>query len=104
MYSLEYIKKMNNQATRQAERENRQPYIARVNNDIDVRKAPKLGNYIPDGWERVNTYFVDNSGFGSEDEPALTFEQFLSKVKAEYGYGIGECGQFQIYIHEYRRI
>jgi len=103
MYSLKQIIAMNNNTTDRAENEGLEPYIAKYDRDENVRKCPKLGDYIPENWELVNTYFVDNSGFGSENEPALTFEQFLTKVRKDYGYGIGECGQFQIYINEYRR-
>lgn len=104
MYSLETIKSMNRKATREAKKEGLQVYVANINGDSGVRACKQLGDYIPEGWKLVNTYFVDNSGFGSADELALTFEQFLSKVKAGYGYGIGESGEFQVYINEYKRI
>lgn len=104
MFSLEIIKKMNDKATEKAEQYGFTPYIAKCNGDIAVRGCRRLGNSIPKGWKLVKTYFVDNSGFGSEGELALTFEQFLTKVKNGYGYAIGEVGQFQIYINEYKRI
>ena len=99
MYSLEQIKAMNNKASKKAKQTELQPYIARCNGDEQVSTCQRLGNYIPKGWKLVNTYFVDNSGLGSDNEPALSFKQFLGKVRAGYGYGIGEAGQVQIYIH-----
>jgi hypothetical protein len=105
MMSLEMIHQMNDEATNKAKKQLKRPYIARCDGDVDVRKAPFIGDYIPDGWRRTgNRFFVDNSGFGAPDEPALTFGQFLDRVKAGYGYALVECGQFQIYIDEYVQI
>ena len=103
MYSLEQIVAMNNEATKKAENEGLTPYIAKSNGDEGVRACKRLGDYIPKGWQKVNTYFVDSSGFGSESEPALTFGQFLTKVREGFGYAIGETGQFQLYIREYQK-
>ena len=104
MFSLEQIVAMNNKATKKAKKEGLQPYIAKYNSDEGVKACPRLGDYIPKGWKVVNTYFVDSSGFGAEDELALTFEQFLKKVKRGFGYALAECGQFQVYINEYKQV
>lgn len=103
MFDLETIKKMNDRATQKAEQNYFSPYIAKCNGDVNVRSCRKLGDFVPNGWQLVNTYFVDNSGFGASDELALTFEQFVNKVKQGYGYAIGKEGQFQVYINEYKR-
>ena len=103
MLSLEYIKAQNDKATLEARGQKLEPYIAKCDSDRQVKKCWRLGDYIPKGWKLVNTYFVDNSGLGTNDEPALSFGQFLSKVKKGYGYAIGDVGQFQIYINEYQR-
>lgn len=103
MYSLEYIVAMNNKATQKAQKNQKSPYIAKCDGDVNVKCCPLLGDFIPEGWQKVNEYFVDSSGFGREDEIALTFEQFLKKVKKDYGYTIGEVGQFQLYINEYKK-
>lgn len=56
------------------------------------------------GYELVEELFVDNSGFGTEDELALTQKQFEKRVKElleKYGVlysTITAAGQFQIYI------
>ena len=104
MYSGEIIKRMNREKTEEAENEGLTPYVATKNGDEGIRRATRLGDFLPQGWEEVNEFFVDSSGFGREGEGALTFEQFLTKVRKGYGYGIGECGQFQVYIKEYKRI
>jgi len=79
-------------------------YKAKVNEDEGIFKGVKvIGNDIPIGYELVETYFVDNSGFGAMDEPALQAGAFLKKVKAGYYYGITETGQFQIYIAKFRK-
>ena len=52
-------------------------------------------------FEEVNRFFVDSSGWGQENEPALTTDQFLEKVKAGRYYAIIEAGRFQVYVGEY---
>ena len=101
MLDLEQIVEMNKEAMEKAELENVQPYVAEVDGDIGVRSAPRIGDYIPAGWRPTKQYFVDSSGFGAPDERALTFNQFLTKVKRGCGYAICDTGQFQVYIQEF---
>lgn len=104
MYSLQQIISMNNNATQKAKKEKVNLYIATCNRDINIKSCPVIGDYIPKKWKLINSYFVDSSGFGREGEGALTFNQLLEKVKKGNGYGIGETGQFQLYIHEFEKI
>ena len=81
---------------------------------------PHLGDYVPDGWElltdedgREVSLFTDSTGLGAEDEPALTIPAMFREVARLYGkyrdsdkvlgFGIGEVGQFQLYINVYCR-
>ena len=75
-------------------------YKAKNDGDIGVRACPVIKKEVK-GYILKNEYFVDSSGFGQEGEGALTFNQFLGKVKAGLYYGIIEAGQFQVYIGEY---
>lgn len=102
MFSVEMIEPLNRKAARKAK--GKQPYIAKCNGDPNVFGCPNFGNYRPKGWQLGETYFVDNSGFGSEGEPALTPRQFGFKVKEGFGYAIIEAGQFQVYIGEFERV
>jgi len=104
MYSLQYINAINTEKTQEAKKAKLQPFIAEVDGDIRVNYCPFLANYLPEGYEIVNTFFVDSSGLGRENELALTFKQFLTKVKRGFGYAIAEAGQFQLYINEYKKI
>ena len=79
-------------------------YRAKSDGDVGVKSCKVVGRGEIFGYELVNTYFVDNSGFGDRGEPALIFVDFLNKVKAGYYYGIKEAGQFQVYIGEYKKI
>lgn len=79
-------------------------YRAKTDRDLGVRGCKIIGNDIPLGYELVETFFVDSSGFGSKGELALTFEDFLDKVRAGFYYGIKEAGQFQVYIGEYKKL
>ena len=82
------------------------------------RRLPYLGTYTPPGWlpRGVDTvldypyewFFVDATGLGGPDEPALDIDGFRRKwgefVRAtdgdgrSYGLSIAEVGQFQVQI------
>ena len=79
-------------------------YRAKENGDIGMKGCKIIGDTTPLGYELTETFFVDNSGLGADDELALTFNSFLTKVKQGYFYGIKEVGQFQVYINEFKRI
>jgi hypothetical protein len=79
-------------------------YKAKVDKDINVKSCQIVGNGDIFGYVLVETYFVDNSGFGDSGEPALIFNDFLNYVKAGYYYGIKEAGHFQVYIGEYKKV
>lgn len=105
MYSLETIQAMNAEAEEEAREYGLEPYEI-TEGEVDKFPPfpfPKLGDYVPAGWERVDEFFVDSSGWGSEGEPALTVEQFKDKLVAGRGYAITSEGQFQVYVGEYIR-
>jgi hypothetical protein len=104
MMSIESITSQKRTEARKARREGLQPFTAQIDGDTGAFKSPFLGSYIPKGWKVTAKYFVDNSGFGTEGEGALTAGEFLIHVRAGYGYGIYEAGQFQVYIREYYRV
>jgi hypothetical protein len=78
-------------------------YQAKINGDNGVFKCPKVGknNF---GYELTQEFFVDNSGFGTSGEMALTASDFLQHVKAGFYYGITNIGQFQVYIGEFKKL
>jgi hypothetical protein len=61
------------------------------------------------GYTLVKEFFVDSSGLGTEDEPALTRVQFeieLIKLLNEYGAldaTITRAGQFQVYVGLFKK-
>jgi len=69
-----------------------------------LKQIPLLGDHIPKGWEIEEELFCDASGFGQEDEPALTVRQFVNKLDAAHGYGITDRGQFQLYIGVFTKV
>jgi len=76
---------------------------------VPDRSIPFLGYYCPTGWEETEvTYFVDSSGYGSENEPALTLREFGRELfpyeTGGYGIGVIESGEFQVIVRLYRRI
>jgi hypothetical protein len=103
MMSIDFIVSEADRATRGARKNKLQPFVAQKDGDEGVFKMPMLGDYLPAGWEFVQSYFVDSSGFGREDEPALTVRNFTRQVKQGYGYGLKQYGQFQVYVNEFKR-
>jgi hypothetical protein len=81
-------------------------YRAVKDGDENVFKCGKLigENNTPTGYKVTDVYFVDNSGFGTSGEMALTASEFLAKVKAGKYYAITGQGQFQVYVTEYEKI
>jgi len=77
-------------------------YKAKTDADKGVFGCKTIEN-PPEGFTETNEYFVDNSGFGKESEPALTPEQFLAEVKKGKYYAITGQGQFQVYVAEYKK-
>lgn len=94
MYSIEMIKQMNRDAAKAAK--GRSPYIAKCDRDEGVLHCPNFGDYRPKGWKLVETLFVDSSGWGGDDEPALSISSFIDKVRDGFGYAVIEQGQFQV--------
>jgi hypothetical protein len=102
MMSLEYIQQLAAKQARRARRNKILPQIAWMPGDPAIAYMPNIGSYRPKGWRLLRKLFVDKSGFGRLDEPALTVEQFYAEVKEDFGYAIIEEGEFQVYIGEFR--
>lgn len=75
------------------------------------KKIPFLGDYTPQGWDTIDAIqdiFVDSSGLGGDNEPAISLAQFKRKLDNfklsgdNYGFGVSEAGEFQVYIRVYR--
>jgi hypothetical protein len=96
------------------------PYTYDTAGDIDLDHLPfpvienrftdDEINVVEANWEPTDTeWFVDHSGFGSPDEPALTIDQFLivlmTYVEQNPGHGfiITGVGQCQLFVRAYRR-
>jgi len=74
-------------------------------NDIFGAKIASIDTMQYKGYKLLKEYFIDNSGLGGSNEPALTKIQFESELQAFLaGYGkpvtakITRHGQFQVYL------
>ena len=112
MMSAETIRCQNRQQAVKAANEGVLPLILEEEdlgeplNEV-ARRIPVIGSLKPKGWEEVESYFVDSSGIGQANEPALTFPHFLHKVRDAgpgYGWAITSTGQFQVHITQFRRV
>jgi hypothetical protein len=116
MMSLEAIKELSDEAAQEAAEEVKVPYIPFNRAEIEGYTRfpfPNLGSYVPEGWELLEDpapLFCDSSGFGAENESALTPKQLIKALlelydkDSGYGYAIIEVGQFQVYLGIFRRI
>lgn len=112
MMSLSEINRMSDEAASEAARDGKVPYVPFGEDEIENYPPfpfPNLGKYTPRGWKLVDTLFCDSSGFGGDNEPALSPKQLVAKLVAfdrngkEYGYGIVEAGQFQVRLGVFQR-
>ena len=104
MMSQSVIKDLSDQQAKKARKAAAKPYVATCDGDREVTGMPNFGSYRPDQWEMVDTLFVDSSGYGAENEPALTLNRFLAAVKKGSGYAIVEEGQFQCVIGVFKKL
>lgn len=109
MYSLAQIQSMSRKAARDSARKHIVPFVLEQN-DIDRLKQvscnfpfPNIGDRTPRGWKLLETHFVDATGMGDDNEPALTPRQFANKLVAGHGYAIVEVGQFQVHVGEFEK-
>ena len=109
MMSLSQIHEESRRAARVAARNHKRPVIIEQEDLDDYRAGnrralsiPFLGDYTPKGFKKTeNLYFVDSSGCGGPGEPALTMDQFISKIVPGCAYAVVEAGQFQVYVQEF---
>jgi hypothetical protein len=64
---------------------------------------PFIGSRTPKGWRKIDSWFVDTSGWGAPNEPALTPRQLAEKLKPGLGYALTEVGEFQGYLGVFER-
>lgn len=98
MMSLSLIRKMSNEAAYQAAQDDLEPLT--IHEPSEIREIPTLGYHLPEGWRPLRVLFADATGWGREDEPALTLAQLQATVIPGLAYAICEAGQFQVRIVE----
>jgi len=115
MMSLETIEAMARKAARRAARKREAPHVFFNEAEVDACPSfpiPLLGGYAPRGWKPIgDTLFCDSSGFGADDEPALSVPQFKAAIKATMaahpgrtvGWAVVEAGEFQVCVQAYLR-
>jgi hypothetical protein len=122
MMDLQTIREITDNATMLARHHKLAPYTHVEGQKVAI---PMLGRYVHEDWERVaisdfdlgvdrfvnedddgGTLFIDMSGFGSPDDPAMQMDAFVELVEQnpDLGFGTIEYGQFQGFIGVYRYI
>jgi hypothetical protein len=133
MMSIEQIEAESRRAARQSAARKVAPLIiwaadierAKSNQRSAVNELPNIGDRCPKGWRRVRldesfdenrrgifmgdargygAFMVDASGMGSEDEPALMYDEFVQRLRPNFGYAIIEVGQFQVKIGVFEQV
>lgn len=119
MYSPVTLMVTNMKAVARAAQKNKQPYVINTPKELNNMPPfpfPDIGSHEPEGWKPLDdTWFVDSSGLGSKDEPALTMGQFISdlqdylvdrKEKAAeetIGFAVVLVGLFQVHVRAFRK-
>jgi len=73
-------------------------------NDVFKSKQESVESMELKGYKLITKFFVDNSGMGAKDEPALTINQFLKELEAfikksgSLEARLINVGQFQVYV------
>lgn len=108
MMGLDTIIRLNAKQGRKAKARKSKPWFPASQTEADcpekLQKIPNIGGYRPKGYTLDHTLFVDKSGFGAENEPALTLRAFKARVSDafwkgdRFGYAIIEEGQFQVVV------
>lgn len=112
MMGIAEIRDINRRMTRKARRNKTEPFVpteahrAKFADGVLCGNIPFLADYVPKGWvKEPDEFFVDTSGFGRDDEPALSHRQFalrLALLPPGWGVAMTEQGQFQGYVAVYR--
>lgn len=108
MWDLHTLHKINNEATTRSLISGND-FLLVTDRDLPLegRSIPHCGSREVDldlKYNRIETLFVDSSGWGAEDESALTMPRFLERVGelvSVHGHvmlGTIEIGQFQLYV------
>lgn len=112
MMSLSEIRRLSDEAAERAAEEKLIPYVPYSPEEVDRWARfpfPFIGSYVPDGWEKVEEWFCDSSGFGTDDEPALSVRRFKEVLKAYirenpgHGFAVVEAGEFQVYVASFKK-
>jgi len=108
MYDLATIQQMNEEAAAQAREERVEPLALEPGFSWPPpTPIPHIGTMedaVDECCERVDTLFVDATGWGDDNEPALTQDQFRDKLRemvSEHGtlhVAIISAGQFQVHV------
>jgi len=113
MMSLEVLIAVNEDIALQAAEEGLEPFVPSDSDALGFWqriRLPNIGYYEPDGWEKTEaSWFVDKTGWGREDEPALTLNRFKKELQQYiranpgHGFAVTEEGEFQLYVSAFRR-
>jgi len=122
MFDGATIRRMSEEAARKSRENHEQPMTFHNKETDGIGLMPFLGDRVPRGWKvkdapvyRASAFApkfrghraieVDNSGFGSTSEPALTAREFIDLIDftGNTGYGIVESGAFQVVIACFER-
>ena len=109
MMSAEYIQSLADQAGNRARRNRTQPRAftpAKLEQlGQPGARIPNIGSYRHPSWRLVEDRMVDKTGWGHEDEPALTIRSFKQWIAENPGSGFAsiEEGQFQMVVGRFER-
>jgi hypothetical protein len=110
--SLEVLEAVNNQIARNAAKQGLYPYVPSGIEEITSPFfCPNIGSLKPRGWRKTGeTWFVDKTGQGFDDEPSLTWQQFRRRLTGyilrhpSHGFAVTQESEFQVVVSAFKRI
>jgi len=116
MMSLAAVQRVSRDAAIRAARYKQVPLVFEYEDLLDFKarlkagdkfqfRLPFLGDLVPPGWKYTDRerLFVDATGSGLDNEPALPWRAFFEAVRVGFGYAVVEARQFQAYVREFER-
>jgi hypothetical protein len=114
MMSPGTIRQMNYEAARRAAEDGLEPFVYFDVDELHGSEGfpfPYIGDHRPEGWTLADQHFVDSTGLGDDNEPALSVRQFRALVEDRMlntpdvvvGWAVIETGQFQVWVGEFHR-
>jgi hypothetical protein len=116
MMGLSEIRAASRRAARQSRAQGKLPWLPTTAQRTELlagktldqigANIPFIGDRVPRGYKLHETLFIDISGFGMDNEPALSMQRLSQKIALDLptiAYALVDVGQFQGHLGRFER-